>query len=448
MMSKKITICFIALLIGSTIKAQMPIYGADSMMRHYTAKMKRYIDRDSCLNNFYSMDIYGISVFADSVSKKNGNPEYKINWSELSIYKNMMNSLPRDEAKQEMLRKGNKPFLPMFIKQHSLPIEYLKPRPTPQLPLKGIRIAIDPGHIASDTAMGRIEDKYLLFKTVSGKDSIVISIAEGILTWKTANALAIVLRSEGAEVLMTRKKPDLTAFGKTYNQWKKDDFKRTLDSLLKTDPTNVKLKKIKSGKIHDENSIFRYVFRDSELRKRAELINEFKPDLSVIIHFNVDEKNKPWDHASPKNYCMTFIPGSFQKNELTDSEKRFDFLRLLLLDDIENSLVIAGLTALEFKSELEVPLAKLPDATYLNDHCIDAGLPGVFCRNLSLTRLIQGTVVFGETLYQDNINECIALNRKVPFTAEGKQSITGNERLDEVAEAYNKAILLWAKSRQ
>ncbi len=430
-----------------TIHAQIPIISADSLVKHYTTKMDRYIDKDSSLGGFYSIDLYGISVFPGEAEKKNNQPEYHINWNDLPLYKNILAFAPREEAKTIMLEKGKRPFLPEFVKKYALPPEYLKPKPTSQLPLRGLKIALDPGHIASDTAMGRMEDKYLLFKTISGKDSVTVSIAEGILTWKTANALAVLLRSQGAEVFLTRKRPDETAFGKSYAQWRKEDFNRTLDSLIKEAPADQTLRKIKSGRITNENAIFRNVFRDAELRKRAEIINAFHPDLTFIIHYNVDEKNKPWNQPSPKNYSMTFVAGSFQWGELGDAERRFDFLRLLLTDDIENSCRIAGLTALQFKTELDVPLAKMSDATYLKTNCIDAGLPGVFCRNLSLTRLIQGTLVYGESLFQDNVNECVLLTKKAPLTAEGKQSISGIERIDEVAQAYYNAVLLWAKTR-
>jgi N-acetylmuramoyl-L-alanine amidase len=444
---KRLVVFIFSVSIFTSLSAQIPVIGADSLMRHYKMKMAQYLDRDSALGDYYSIDLYGISIYADENEKKNNLPEYRVNWSDLSLYKNIISTVPREEAKAIMLQKGNRPFLPEFSRRYSLPPEILKPRPTAQLPLKGFRFAIDPGHIAADTAQGRMEDKYLLFKTFDGHDSVTISLAEGMLTWKTANALTILLRADGAEVMMTRQKPSLNAFGKTYAQWKADDFGSTLDSLLLQDPADINLHRVKNGKARDENSVFRYLFRDAELRKRAEIINDFHPDLTVILHFNVDEKNKPWNHPSPKDYCMTFIPGSFQAGELSDSERRFDFLRLLLTDDIENSRHIAGLTALELKSELDIPLAKKEDATYLEEHCIDAGLPGVFCRNLSLTRLIQGTLVYGESLYQDNKEECLLLTKKEPMRAEGPQSLTGNERLDEVAEAYHKAILLWAKGQ-
>ncbi|CAN5242558.1 hypothetical protein BH09BAC5_BH09BAC5_02810 [soil metagenome] len=447
-MVKQILILLIIVSGNLNLNAQMPVIEADSLMKHYNFKVHRYLDRDSCLQNFYQIDLYGISMFPDSVAKRNNEPEYRVNWSELNIYKNIIATTPREDAEDIMMQKRNRPFLPSFIKDYSLITEYIKYSPTEKLPLKGLRIALDPGHTASDTAMGRLEDKYILLKTKSGKDSIVVSLAEGMLTWKTANALALLLRSEGAEVIMTRIRPDITAFGKTYAQWRTDDFHRTLDSLLRIDPLNDRLIKIKSGKIKDENMIFRYVFRDAELRKRSEIINAFHPDLTVIIHFNVDEKNIPWTHSSTKNYCMTFVGGAFQSGELCDAERRFDFLRLLLTDELEKSIQIAGLTALEMNSELEVPLAKTQDAVYLIEHSTPAGLPGVFCRNLSLTRLVQGTVVYGETLYQDNNEECILLSKKMPFKAEGNPSLTGNGRLDEVVSAYHNSILLWAKSLQ
>jgi hypothetical protein len=54
--------------------------------------------------------------------------------------------------------------------------------------------------------------------------------------------------------------------------------------------------------------------------------------------------------------------------------------------------------------------------------------------------------VYGETLFQDNVKECLLLTKKEPLQVEGEQSISGNNRIDEVATAYDKAILLWAKS--
>jgi N-acetylmuramoyl-L-alanine amidase len=446
---RKLFFITIFLMSGIFLHAQMPVFGADSLLKHYTQKMHQYIDRDDTLNDFYTMDIFGISVYEDAAHKKSGHPEYRVTWQELPIYKNLIATAPRAEAMQIMFAKGDKPFPPDVQKEYSIVPEIINLQPTAKLPLKGLKIALDPGHTASDTAMGRVEDKFILFKTMdeTGKDLVTVSLAEGMITWQTANILAGTLRAEGAEVFMTRKTMNTTAFGKTYEQWKKDDYQRTLDSLLNVNPDDVHLKKLKSGKLKDENSMFRYVFRDAELRKRSEIINAFHPDLTIIIHYNVDEKNKPWTQPTNKNFCMTFTGGSFQAGELSDPERRFDFLRLLLTDDIENSSVAAGHAALEFQSELEVPLAKQADATYLTEHCIPAGYPGVFCRNLSLTRMVQGTIIYGETLYQDNSKECLRLSQKGKLSSEGNPPFTAYGRINEVADAYNKAVLDWVKSR-
>ncbi len=439
---KRFCVLMLILLTGNFLRAQVPILGADSLLKHYAYKMHHYIDRDSALNDFYSMDIFGISVYADAEQKKANHPEYRVTWQELPIYKNLIATAPREEAMDVMLAKGSNPFPPDVQKDFSLVPEILKYNPTDKKPLNGLRIALDPGHTAGDTATGRLEDKFLLFKMYNPetKDSVTISLAEGMLTWNTAFMLADKLRQEGATVFMTRKTADSNALGKTFEQWKKEDYRRELDSLLKITPTDIHLRRLKSGKLYDDNSIFRYVFKDVELRKRAELINAFHPDLTVIIHFNVDDQNKPWTKPTKKDFCMTFVGGSFQSGELSDSERRFDFLRLLLTDDIENSAMASGHAALEFQSELEVPLAKQSDAAYLQEHCIPETYPGVFCRNLSLTRMVQGTLIYGETLYQDNAQECLRFYRN------GIHPYADNGRLNEVAEAYNEAILDWAKS--
>jgi hypothetical protein len=47
--------------------------------------------------------------------------------------------------------------------------------------------------------------------------------------------------------------------------------------------------------------------------------------------------------------------------------------------------------------------------------------------------------VYGETLYQDNMNECISLNKECDKTK--------NERVQQVAEAYFQGILNYVKNQ-
>ncbi len=431
--------------------AQMPIYGADSLRRHYQAKAEELMVGDSSLYKLFDIDIYGIKVHSRNDGKvpESKTTEFVVHWSELNTYKNVMAFETRESAVVIMLEKGSRGFSPAIQKQYGngLIAKAGFVFRTPLKPLAGMKIAIDPGHIANDTATGRLEQKFIkmnvpaLHETV---DSVPINFAEGQLTWQTANLLAYKLRNAGAEVIFTHT-AGMTAFGKTFEQWKKDDYKRTLDSMLLADPSNQNLKDLKSGKMKEDRSIFRFVFKDAELRKRSGIINAFGPHLTVVIHYNVDETNAPWSKPTTKNYCMLFVPGSFEANELATTEDRFDFLRLLLLNDVEQSIEVSSFVGMQFKEKLDVPLAGPSDATYLSTSCKKAYKQGVFARNLSMTRLVHGPIVYGETLYQDNINEGRMLADM--NVTEMQTKMTTSKRVMQVAEAYYEGILQWSYTK-
>jgi N-acetylmuramoyl-L-alanine amidase len=431
--------------------AQMPVYGADSLRKHYQEKAEDLLVGDSTLYGMFSMDIYGIRIYSQPNEEVDAAPkvEYRVSWSELSTYKNVMAFETRENAMNILLEKGSNNFSPAVQKQYG---NGLISKPgfvfrTPLKPLAGMKIAIDPGHIANDTATGRLEQKFIRMNVPQANnelDSMAVGFAEGQLTWQTANLLALKLRNAGAEVIFTRN-AGMTAFGKTFAQWKNDDYRRTLDSLLKVDPANQNLKDLKSGKMKEDRSIFRFVFRDAELRKRSEIINAFGPDLTIVIHYNVDETNAPWVKPTTKNYCMLFVPGSFEANELESSEDRFEFLRLLLTDDIEQSIEASDFVGKQFKEKLGVPLAGPDDATYLNTSCMKARKQGVFARNLSMTRLVHGPIVYGETLYQDNRNEARML-ADLNIT-DIQTRMTTSKRVMQVADAYYEGVLQWSYTK-
>jgi N-acetylmuramoyl-L-alanine amidase len=174
------------------------------------------------------------------------------------------------------------------------------------------------------------------------------------------------------------------------------------------------------------------------LAKRAELINKFKPDYTVVIHFNVDETNSDWNKTTDKNFNMCFVAGAFMKNDLSSKEKRFEFLRLLITDDLEKSISLSSSVTKQFETELQVQTATIRDAKYLIEGCLPTNADGVYCRNLQLPRYIHSPLVYGETLYQDNINECKLLGKETDKTK--------NKRLQQVAEAYFKGIINFVSS--
>src|ERR1019366_433793 len=127
------------------------------------------------------------------------------------------------------------------------------------------------------------------------------------------------------------------------------------------------------------------------------------------------------------------------KSDLSTPEKRFEFLRLIISNDLEQSITLSSAMVKSFEKNLNVKTATIKDAKYLIDGCLATGEPGVYCRNLQLTRYIHTPLVYGETLYQDNMNECISLNKECDKTK--------NERVQQVAEAYFQGVLSFVKNQ-
>ncbi len=303
------------------------------------------------------------------------------------------------------------------------------------LPLSGIRIAIDPGHFSADLNTALVEQRSLNFTYNNHGKTDTIKLIEGYLTFLTAEILGEKLKALGAEVFITRKSANSTAFGISFNSWYLKRKNKVLDSLLLTH--QIDNKKYTQLKTCSKQKFFQLFFREYELLERARIINNFNPHLSVIIHYNVDENNNPWKQPTENNYSMCFIGGAFLEDDLDKIENKIHFLRLLLTDHIEKSEKISGYAMYHFENNLNVLSANASHANYLKKYCIPTKNKGVYCRNLLLTRYISSPLVYGESMCQDNIYECLSFskndytvgNKKIPY------------RIYQVADSYYKSIL-------
>ena len=88
---------------------------------------------------------------------------------------------------------------------------------------------------------------------------------------------------------------------------------------------------IKKGKLifTDQEVSETKFFRDFDLNNRAKIMNDFFPHASLIIHYNVDEKNNPWKQTTKKNYTMAFIGGAFTRDNLTNYENKIHSLHFI-----------------------------------------------------------------------------------------------------------------------
>ncbi len=97
---------------------------------------------------------------------------------------------------------------------------------------------------------------------------------------------------------------------------------------------------------------------------------------------------------------------------------------------------LGGYLVRQFADHLNVPLITQHDMpSNLQDACL-LQEPGVYCRNLALTRLVHSPLCYGETLIQNNEEEANRLAAKEVIIGDTACSA----RIKEVAQAYFEGI--------
>ena len=281
----------------------------------------------------------------------------------------------------------------------------------PKKSLANCKVAIDPGHFGGDYS--HLEQRFV--KISFQKE--LITFNEGDLTFLTALYLKELLEKEGAEVFLTRTKKAEGALSQNFFQ-----FLQAHPGLWLTQKTLTQL--------------FRSIYNGVDLYARAEKINAFKPDVTVIIHYNAhDSEGEKYTSTTDKNFNMVFIPGSFGDGELKEKKARYEFLRLLVTSDFSLSKQFSKIVLKKFNERLQIPTVTSSDgARYLETASIE--VEGVYARNLALTRLVHGPLCYGESLVQNNLEEALRLSHLDTEI----QGYPCSSRLKEVALAYFEAI--------
>jgi N-acetylmuramoyl-L-alanine amidase len=203
------------------------------------------------------------------------------------------------------------------------------------------RIALDPGHIGGEWA--QFEDRH--FTHGPGKP-----IEEATLNLTVARLLKARLESAGRTVFLT-----------------KNDFQPVTDKR----PPDAR----------------------SDIAARARLVNtEFKPDLTVCIHFNATSRGLVDD-----NRLTVFVHGNYLPAEVADDEQKFCLLSKLLERSHSTELDVADAVArsLARATGLE-PLPPSENAAPVNGH------PYLLLRNLGANRQIRGPVIYLEPYFMNN----------------------------------------------
>ena len=289
--------------------------------------------------------------------------------------------------------------------------------------LSQVKIAIDPGHFGGQYA--RLEKRYVYIEHGENK----LSFDEGTLAFLTALHLKKRLEERGVSVLLTRQMIGKGAYREDFFDW------------LRQHPEYWETKEILP-------TIFRSYYNVIDLRERARMINEYHPDLTIIIHYNACNSDSVYfpqrTQITDRNFNLVFIPGAFFKEELTTVEDRYHFLRFICTQDLENSYHIAHKLMENFTLRLKVPPFSLSQNCRSGFSGYSLMLEdGIFSRNLCLTRLVQGALCYGESLIQNNLKEALALSKNEVVV----DGIPCPKRVIDVAEAYLEAILSYFNAK-
>lgn len=279
--------------------------------------------------------------------------------------------------------------------------------------LKGLHIALDPGHLGGSWA--RMEERW--FQVGDSKP-----VTEGDMTLLVAQLLAPKLRALGAKVSLVRDKTE-PATSKRPSDLDEESKKILLragelqpreDYAGPADP-----EKEHTVRWHSELLFY----RNSEIRQRAELVNEqIKPDLVICLHFNAEAWNDPTkptlvDH----NHLHVLINGSYLPAEIEFDDERFEMLDRLLSRTHAEEADLA-----ETVAQAMARRTKLPPYQYTTENVTKTGTSGyVYLRNLLATRIYDAPVIYLEP-YVMNSDEVFRRIQEGDY--DGIRNVNGRNR--------------------
>lgn len=310
----------------------------------------------------------------------------------------------------------------------------------PALPLKGLKIALDPGHIGGDWA--QLEARY--FKL--GDDP---SVEEAKLNLITCELLADRLQADGADVVwakrgyepVTHLRPDSLHREAIAALAQSSGFKPTASGYTPSFlfgipvPGSAKRKAGQSAieaRIDNEAALLFY--RVAEIRARSEVVNKARPDLTICVHYNADDWGNP-DKPTLTGHSrlVIFTNGAYEKSEVAFDDYKYDLLRKLLdrtAVQEERGCALVGQAMLD---TLKYPPESYP-GSYFAHHVTD--VPSVYARDLMANRLYHGPVIYCEGPY---MNAKDAYYRIIAGDYLGMKTIQG-ESVPSIYRQYAAAI--------
>ena len=291
------------------------------------------------------------------------------------------------------------------------------PPTTPDKPLAGLKIAIDPGHIGG--AWAKMEERWLVVG--EGKP-----VCEGDMTLHVANLLKTRLEALGATVFLVR------------------DQAEPVTPLRPEDLSSLALESsVPNATPAARRSLAeRLFYRTAEIRARADLVNlTLQPDLVLCLHFNAEAWGDPLNPILiDRTHLHLLLNGAYNDEEVLLADQRFALLQKILQGTHQEEALVGATVAATFAEISGLPpYLYPPDSPNVRPI---AGQPYLWVRNLLANRLYDCPVIFMEPYV---MNSTIDHARIQAGDYEGFREISGKmqpsifrEYADGLAEGLRK----------
>ena len=244
--------------------------------------------------------------------------------------------------------------------------------------LRGLRIALDPGHLGGEWA--RMEERWFQI----GENKPVI---EGNMVLEVAELLQKELERRGAKVVLLR------TSSKPATNLRPEKLRTSAAASLRERGRPVNPASLKA----ESERLF---YRTAEIHARARLVNQrYKPDLVLALHFNAEAWGNP---ARPTltglNHLHLLVSGCYSARELEYDDQRYDLMVKLLNRSFDQEVGVSRAVA-----QGMARATGLPPYAYTGDTAINVGgSPYVWARNLLANRLFECPVVYLEPYVMNN----------------------------------------------
>lgn len=393
---------------------------ANTLTQNEIAARLAYIDPDKALRRYLSLSLNNLSLFRDFFSAVIPTPllEYSLDLGSSSAPHDSENLIAHLKQISNQVKDGLNP-----------------------LPLSGLKIVIDPGHMGTDFW----DEKTGKFVEVNGE-----KVSEGKINLWTAYLVANELEGLGANVILTRTEDGPVSrnnyqtfnatpsiyqyFYDSLDDWMPKYLSLSDSAIKKTIKQKTEVRKAFLSSQRDE-----FFIGDEDLGARSKIIDEEQPDIVLDIHYDASDSYHTQTHS---NSLEAFVPGGFLANE-TGSRliKSFALKHLLDARRYDASIDLASEVVQAMSASEGVSIQRSPE--FANGFKIK---DGVYARNLYITRRnLSALMVYLECLHYDYAPEFKNLSNPTEIGSYHGIQFIYPPRIKAVAEGITTGLLNYFK---